>query len=52
MHKLTLKQPHENILILQRYRTNGHNTGVFYHMRETAIVYITCNTTYCTKNVS
>ena len=41
MHKLGIKQSHESILILLRYRTNGHNASVFYCMRETAIVYIT-----------
>ena len=41
MHKLALKQPHESSLILLRYRTKGINASVFYHMRETAIVYIT-----------
>ena len=41
MHKLAIKKPHESILMLLRYRTSGHNASVVYHMRETAIVYIT-----------
>ena len=41
MHKVAVKQPHESILILLRYRTNGHKASVFYRMRQTAIVYIT-----------
>ena len=41
MHKLAVKQLHESLLMLLRYRTNGHNASVFYCMGETAIVYIT-----------
>ena len=41
MHELAVKQPYESLLILLRYRTNGHNTSVDYCMGETAIVYIT-----------
>ena len=41
MHKLEIKQPHESILIVLRYRTNGHNASVFHCMGQTAIVYIT-----------
>ena len=41
MHKLEIKQPHESLLLLLRYRTNGHNASVFYCMGQTAIVYIT-----------
>ena len=41
MHKLAIKQTHESLLILLRFRTNGHNARIFYCMGETAIVYIT-----------
>ena len=41
MHKLTVKQPHESLLILSRYRMNGHNARIFYCMGETAVVYTT-----------
>ena len=41
MHTLAIKQPHEILLILLRYRTSGHNVSVVYCMGETAIVYIT-----------
>ena len=41
MHKLAVKQPHESLLILLRYRMNGHNARIFYCMGETSIVYIT-----------
>ena len=41
MHKLAVKQPHESLIILSRYRTIGHNARIFYCMGETAIVHIT-----------
>ena len=41
MHKLAVKQSHESLLILLKYRSNGHNARIFYCMGETAIVYIT-----------
>ena len=41
MHMLAIKQPHESLLMLLRYRTNGHNASIFYCMQETVIVYIT-----------
>ena len=41
MHKLAVNQPRESLVILLRYRMNGHNARIFYCMEETAIVYIT-----------
>ena len=40
MHKLAVKQSHESLLILLRYRTNGHNARIFYCMGETAITVV------------